>query len=46
MKAPARFSQASGALGNTSDKSDFSLLAWDNLAKKYAIFYYPIVKNL
>ena len=36
--------QAVGALGELSDKSDFSLLAV--LAKKYAIYYYPIVKNL
>ena len=39
--------QAVGALGELSDKSDFSLVySGTVLAKKYAIYHYFIVKNL
>ena len=36
--------QAVGALGELSDKSDFSLLPWDSFSQE--IYYYSIVKNL
>ena len=36
------FNQASGALGDTSDESDFSLLAWDSFSQeiRYLLLFF------